>query len=342
MVVAGAPGGAVLVTPIDAAVTVDGPAPVDTLVLGVPGGHLSWSLLSGQRIPTATLDDADEAQDWLWAVYGEAAALAVATFAGPVGTGRPDRRAAEPGQAVAVVAAAVLPQTVVSARRLAYAHWASRWWPASTVDGITPLDEGLLALDIAALTVECDLLADGADAELPTTAVESPRQSDYALAAGPQSTSATSVLARGTSGWDWRNCPPGLIDASERAVTWEVHREAGRILASVRAVAAPQLRGPVPAHLRPYAHLRTAAGTHTAALTLTGDDWIGSVAIPGMESITAVDISVPGVGYGSDSPTEAATREQIRRFARKRLHAPDRTDLEPLAAETAAAEEPDF
>src|SRR5690606_23784921 len=106
--------------------TVLDPAPaLDTLVLEVVGGHLSWSLLSGQRLPAAILHDPTAAQDWLWAIYGEAVALAL------------DERPAS----AELAAAPILPETASAARRLAYAHWASRWWPASTLDGIPALDQ---------------------------------------------------------------------------------------------------------------------------------------------------------------------------------------------------------
>jgi hypothetical protein len=213
---------------------------------------------------------------------------------------------------------------------------------SSSLDVFWALDDGLLALDIAALTTACDLLVDGADAELPDPVPESARRSDYALAAGAESGSSTPVLVRGSGGWDWRNCPPGLVDASEQAVSWEVRRDAARSLVHVFAVAAPHLRGPVPAHLRPYARIGAGSGTTATALTLSGDDWTGSIAVPGAEHGITVDIVVPGVGYGTDSAAEAALRAEIRQFATDRLQGVLRTgDIELLRAETSAAE-PDF
>ncbi|RJO76857.1 hypothetical protein D5S18_11600 [Nocardia panacis] len=262
------PAGLLIITPPDAPLVTDAEPPLDTLVLEVFGGHLTWSLLSGQQIPAAVLDDTDLAQDWLWAIYGEAVALTIADLeaGGSAST-------AESGRAgIEVVVDAGRPALATAARRLAYAHWAARWWPASTLDAITPLDGGLLAQEIAELTTECEALVDGADAMVEEVEpVRAARANDYALAAGELNT-AEFTLATGTSGWDWRRCPPGLIDAAEQAVTWEFIRERGLSTVRVTAVAAPGMTAtPMPATgLEPEPKYRTAQASGKATTETAG------------------------------------------------------------------------
>lgn len=124
-----------------------GPA-FDRAVLDIAGGVLSWSVTGPAGLPVAEIHEARRAQDWLWAVYGEAVAGAVdAVRAGAV--------AAEtvtvggPGWGNALAAGAA---------RLAFGHWAARWWPTSHLDGIAALEPGLLGLESAALTHECQQL----------------------------------------------------------------------------------------------------------------------------------------------------------------------------------------
>ncbi|WP_054815329.1 hypothetical protein [Nocardia arizonensis] len=321
-----------VIAPPGAPTVLDDASGAEVLVLEVSGGHLTWNLLAAERIPAAVLDDADAAGDWLWAVYGERAAVAAA-----------DRRdgdhPAEPA----------LPDLLGHAWRLAYAHWAARWWPASTIDGIAALDPYLLESEIAALTEQCDLLVDGADASVPDlgATVAAARQEDYALAASGGREGSGLTLARGVGGWDWANCPPGLVDASERAVSWEMSREFGATLVTVRAAAAPRLDAPVPPHLRPRAVLDADRPDALAAeidLSLIGDTWIGAATVS-TDSIATVDLRVPGVG-SPEGRDDAGTRQRIREFAAARLDRAARdpgTGFDaPLSAEIAAATDTDF
>ncbi|MBL1074752.1 hypothetical protein JK358_10115 [Nocardia sp. 2] len=268
------------IAPPEAPTVLDARSDADIMVLEVFGGYLTWNVLAGQLIPAAVIHDADLAQEWLWAVYGEPLALALAD-----------------DQEGMAEAAPALPALAVSARRLAYAHWASRWWPASTLDGIAALDQALLDRDIAALTEECESLVDGADALVAPISepVESLlRASDYALAAGDELPAGGLILARGAGGWDWRRCPPGLVDASERAVSWQVLRDNGTTTVAISAVAAPGMRAAVLPHLRPWAHVEFAGGEANTALSQAGDAWTGTMITTG--SPTRVDIYVPGFG----------------------------------------------
>ncbi|WP_280398352.1 hypothetical protein [Nocardia carnea] len=357
-----------IIAPAGAPTAADSGPGLDTAVLEVAGGHLTWSLLAGHRVPAATLHDLDGAQEWLWALYGAEVAVAADEYTRPVDLpAHPE----QPGLAAAV-------------RRLAYAHWSARWWPASTVDGIAALDPELLDGEIAELTRSCENVVNGADSEpfteqvsnsLPgdrDTAARIPepttaRADDYALAAGGAAAGQGTALplGRGGSGWDWRLCPPGVVDASERAVSWALFRTAGSTIVRVTAVAAPSVTAGLPGYLRPRALIRTPAGAVDAALELHDDTWSGEVTGPA-DAVTGVEIYVPGVGpappAGTAEPAESSAghvaagrisevehREHIRELARNRLRraagataAPagfPSADIAPLRSETAAAEE---
>lgn len=369
------------IAPPGAPTPVDADPGLDTAVLEVGGGHSSWSVLAGRQVPAATLHDLDTAQEWLWALYGAEIAVAAAEYTEPVELpARPER-----------------PDLAAAVRRLGYAHWAARWWPASTVDGIPALDAAELEREIAELSDFCESVVDGADAAIPAESVEVTdgvdpadrfradevgRAADYALAAGgPRETQAALVIDRGTAGWDWRYCPPGVVDASEQAVSWELVRTAGVNSLRIRVVAAPGLREEPPAYLRPHALVRTPAGDHSTALALAGDNWTAAVAVA-VGTVSGVEVYVPGVGPATpvgagrsepvggtaapgprdtgDPAVGARSRERIRRLAHARLRragsgpgldpASDGgypveglADITPLWAEiTAAATDSDF
>ncbi|MFI5536651.1 hypothetical protein ACIA5H_09695 [Nocardia sp. NPDC051900] len=326
-----------IIAPDDAPTVVDGAAGVDVLVLEVAGGHLTWSLLSGQTTPAAVLDDLDLAQEWIWAVYGPEVAIALDETSGSEG-----EYTAEPA----------LPDLAARAWRLGYARWAARWWPASTLDGIAPLDEDLLEDEIATLSEECDLIVDGADAtpEERTAAPALGRAEDYALAAGPATIVAPGalVLARGSAGWDWHRCPPGLLDASERAVSWEVVRAAGTTIVRVSAVAAPLSPTDIPPHLHPRAVIRTQADAADVPLIRDGELWRAESTAPaGAEAGVTVHIYVPGVGVDEQEPDAATRRARIRDLVTTRLHRADEASGNPadsllLAEIAAAASDSDF
>ncbi|CAM5306673.1 hypothetical protein [Streptomyces griseorubiginosus] len=120
-------------------------------VLDVAGAVLTWPVLGPTGLPAAEIHDVAQAQQWLWAVYGERTAAAVDAVA----SGAPEA-AAEPMAPEQPTALAE------SAARLAFGHWTARWWPASHLDGIPALEPGALGLELAALTHECQQLLDEA------------------------------------------------------------------------------------------------------------------------------------------------------------------------------------
>ncbi|MEU9450948.1 hypothetical protein [Streptomyces sp. NPDC048277] len=131
-------------------VRIAGPAagpPFTRAVLDVAGAVLTWPVLGPTGLPTAEIHDVGQAQQWLWAVYGEPTAAAVDA----VGSGAPAAELTLPERPTALAE---------SAARLALGHWAARWWPTSHLDGIPALEPDVLGLELAALTHECQQLLD--------------------------------------------------------------------------------------------------------------------------------------------------------------------------------------
>ncbi|NKX87404.1 hypothetical protein [Nocardia coubleae] len=346
--------GLLTIAPDETPLVTDTLAPLDAMVLEVVGGHLSWSVLDDRQLPAAVIDDREAAQEWLWAVYGENVALAVAD-----------------GVDGEIAAESVRPELAAALRRLAYAHWASRWWPASTVDGIPALDHLSLDEEIGQLSEMCEMAL--ADSELPeftpgdaegliselssrrTAGLESSslrgrpvvessaRADDYALAAGGKQPGDGLIVAHGSGDWDWRRCPPGILDAGADALSWTVSRSSGMSTARVTVVAAPDCPLHVPEHLRPHVRLDVDNGTEAAAtaeLQLRTDSWSAEIQLAeSVETFTTLSVFVPGVGPAITYPDESAMRARIRDFARSRLTGQAGDQL--LAAESAAAESDD-
>ncbi|MEO3755241.1 hypothetical protein [Streptomyces sp. B6B3] len=118
-------------------------------VLDVAGAVLTWSVLGDPGPPSAQIHDTGRAQQWLWALYGERVAAAVHAVH--------DRAVGDPAR----VRVAADPTALAgSAARLAFGHWAARWWPASYTDGIPALEPDALGLELAALTHRSQQLFD--------------------------------------------------------------------------------------------------------------------------------------------------------------------------------------
>ncbi|MEU9929107.1 hypothetical protein [Streptomyces anulatus] len=116
-------------------------------VLEVAGAVLTWPVLGPTGLSAAEIHDVGQAQQWLWAVYGERVAAAVDAVA----SGAPAAELTLPERPTSLAE---------SAARLALGHWAARWWPTSHLDGIPALEPDVLGLELAALTHECQQLLD--------------------------------------------------------------------------------------------------------------------------------------------------------------------------------------
>ncbi|MDX3609427.1 MULTISPECIES: hypothetical protein [Streptomyces] len=116
-------------------------------VLEVAGAVLTWPVLGPTGLSAAEIHDVGQAQQWLWAVYGERVAAAVDAVA----SGTPAVELTLPERPTALAEGAA---------RLALGHWAARWWPTSYLDGIPALEPDVLGLELAALTHECQQLID--------------------------------------------------------------------------------------------------------------------------------------------------------------------------------------
>lgn len=121
--------------------------PFTQAVLDVAGAVLTWPVLGPADLPAAEIHDVGQAQQWLWAVYGEHTAAVV--------------DALSPGSPATALP---LPEATTAlaegAARLALGHWAARWWPTSYLDGIPRLEPDVLGLELAALTYACQQLLD--------------------------------------------------------------------------------------------------------------------------------------------------------------------------------------
>lgn len=115
-------------------------------VLDVAGGVLLWPDVAALGLPAADVYDARRAQQWVWAFYGERAAVAV--------------HACAAGRADELRVPAEVTGLAHTAARLAFGHWAARWWPASYLDRIPALAPDLLGLELAALTYQCQQMFD--------------------------------------------------------------------------------------------------------------------------------------------------------------------------------------
>jgi hypothetical protein len=112
-------------------------------VLEVSGALLEWTVDDplGAAATRMTVTDVALA-DWLWRVVGPAGhAALVAALDGD-----------SEDRTVEVAQFDLQSEALEPLRRLAVGHWLRRWWPASSRDGIVPLDRALLDGELAVLT----------------------------------------------------------------------------------------------------------------------------------------------------------------------------------------------
>jgi hypothetical protein len=210
----------------------DWPAhPEQTALLEARGALLAWDVLSDDPVPAARIHDADHAADWLWEIYGTAAADILGDADEVAVPAEGDWRIRDAG------------------RTVAHLGWIEAWWPASVT--VPEVDHEILLAERAVATSEVECLLDDEDATEHALAAASlveafaqrlaelaedygvvlraavpQRQSDFALAAGGARAEGVIVLS-GTNPVDWSLVPAGIVDAEAEA-EWAVVRSAGQ------------------------------------------------------------------------------------------------------------------
>ncbi|WP_371657547.1 hypothetical protein [Streptomyces sp. NBC_00280] len=240
-----------------------------------------------------------------------------------------------------------------------------QWWRATPVptDLARHLESVLRLVDDAADNAGLDgpalrHLRSSLDGRGPAAASADPgtlfaRHGGYALAAGEPLDTGGRVIARGTGTNDWRRYPPGLVDATENAVSWTARALGARRRIEVEALAdpgAPVTGTPLVAEV----HVN-GGGPHRVPLARRDDLWTGqsdlSPDLPAAVSAPRIEVGVllPGFDPGPHSPGEAdghAGREAVRTLVRRRLVvatrppaygvSPHDSYAAPFLAETAA------
>ncbi|WP_406463934.1 hypothetical protein OH768_49905 [Streptomyces sp. NBC_01622] len=236
-----------------------------------------------------------------------------------------------------------------------------QWWRAATgssTDTTRRLESVLRLIDDAADGAGLDdpelrRLRSLLDRPGPATAPPAPgslfaRSEGYALAAGQRLVAGGRLIARGRGTNDWRRYPPGLVDASETAVSWTARALGARRQFEVDVVAhsaAPATGAPLAAEVRVNDGPRK-----RVALARREDMWTGraDLDLPPGETRPRVELGVllPGFDPGP-GPETGAERAAIRALVRQRLAAaaqpvaydalPHDSSSAPFLAEIAAA-----
>ncbi|WP_019068040.1 hypothetical protein [Streptomyces hokutonensis] len=234
-------------------------------------------------------------------------------------------------------------------------HWAAldpliQWWHAASTGPAHQVERVLRLIDDA---------ADGAGLDGPelrrlrslpdrsSPAATTPlnpgalfaRSDGYALAAGELLVTGGRLIARGAGTNDWRRYPPGLVDASESAVSWTARALGARRQFEVEVVAhsaAPTTGAPLTAEVRVNDGPRK-----RVALARRDDMWTGrtDLDLPPGETRPRVELGVllPGFDPGP-GPETGAERDAIRALVRRRLTAaaqPDANDSAPHGSSSA-------
>ncbi|MDR3658724.1 MAG: hypothetical protein P4L48_24660 [Mycobacterium sp.] len=166
------------------------------------------------------------------------------------------------------------------------------------------------------------------------------RRDDYALAAGAGGGArGATEIARGVASIRWSAVPPGIFDAGENTVEWNIEVADAAVLAVVRvAIIGPGLPTGIAVQLRSGAFSCAGAldADGRAVLPLVdaqGQPVTESAAWDHDWSVTSVDVGAP-LSEATETPE---ARERLRRWARARLDRPadDAFLAEILAAESA-------
>ncbi|MDU0288594.1 hypothetical protein [Saccharothrix longispora] len=308
--------------------------PERTALVEAAGAVLAWDVLVDGP-PAARVDDPERAADWLWEVYGDAAADVLGgadEVDVPVGGDLPVRDAC---------------------RVLAQLTWARAWWPASAAAGVPALDPVLLAAERAVATSAAEHLLDDPDAtaravaevvgDVPDPGLAlrvaelaedcgvvrdpAPTRSSHALAAGVTGPRAGVTVLSGLFPVDWALVPQGAVDAAA-PVEWAVVRRQGGTFLDVTVVAGP-------------GRTRLAARFAGVDVPLDSTDDLGRVTgsapVPASLLLLPADRRVPAVyapGFAEPAPPAPDAEERraaILAYARSRAGSPTATLTERAA-----------
>ena len=174
---------------------------------------------------------------------------------------------------------------------------------------------------IAGLARSCVELAEDSGVPLEGLVEAVGRRDDYALAAGPGGGAGTgAAIAHGRSSVPWSAVPPGIFDAAEDTVRWQVAPDGEAVSVAVRT----EVWGTEsPAGLA--VRLRSGAMHGTGTLDDSGSATV--VLFDGERPLTADaawdhDWSGASVAVGADVAESRRARDRARAFARTRLRSP--------------------
>lgn len=169
----------------------------------------------------------------------------------------------------------------------------------------------------------------------PVAVASTGRRDDYALAAGPGADRRRDAIAIGVSSVPWGAVPPGVFDAAENTIDWQIEAEGSVVTAVVRT----EVSGPgSPDGI--VVRIRSGGIDGVGAL-----DAAGAAVVELFEAgATAVTESAAWnhdwrqteVAIGVDVEESAEVRDRVRDLARRRLQrpGPDAFLAEILAAES--------
>ncbi|MBP2324564.1 hypothetical protein JOF56_004949 [Kibdelosporangium banguiense] len=310
--------------------------PEQTALLEARGALLAWDVLAEGAVPAARVHDEAQAAEWLWEIYGTAAAEILG--------GADDVTVPADGDW----------RVRGTCRVLAQLAWVEAWWPASDTAGVPTISLDLLRAERAVTTSEVEHLLDDEDATARALSVApmvdafatrlaaladdygvvlrevvAPSQVDYALAAGGERAEGVTVLS-GTDPVDWALVPSGVVDAAADA-EWAVVRNQGATYLEVAVSLVARARPTLAARFGQFdVQLDQADGFGR----LTGRASVPPTVLllpPAQRVLTvyAPDFAQPGPAEEGNS----ARRQAIIAYARSRSAMPTATLTERLAGQ---------
>jgi hypothetical protein len=318
------------------------PHPERTALLEARGALLAWDVLADDLAPSARVHDPDLAADWLWEVYGAAAASILGGADEVTVPADGDWRVRDAGRVVA------------------HLGWAEAWWPASPTAGVPALDPALLRAEVAVATGAVEHLLDDEDATEralaaigPFTADPAvdalaarlvalaedygvvlaeavvPSRSTFALAAGGGDRSDGVTVLSGADAVDWALVPQGVVDAAADA-QWSVVRRQGSTFLEVVVSPGPRAGTPLAAR---FGQVDVALDDTDGLGRVTGRTPVPPTVLllpPAQRVLTvyAPDFADPAT---TPDPDVTTRRVAIVAYARSRVGSPTATLTERLA-----------